>query len=299
MAVPARRLRPSTPKGQPRTIQRSPGLTTPKMEAASSPRTIATPSGSGKEVKAPVQSSAAHKNSGRRFPDLSASDASGVHGAAIVEVLFSGPGKIHRPSFCVRSGPHTKQPGNLWLLNPMNDCAASSASSYEGPGVPECLVENAWLRVAAVPLVAVAEPRGGGRAALAGGWGAHPAAGDVRLLPVQPLRFLRAGIHQRRTGAPDPVHLSDADPALPGRDFSRAAEPTHAAGHGRLLHGAWGGAPARHQHRGHGWAGHPGGGLGLRECRYLCAVLSGHRRHAEAPRFDAAGASTKSARCPS
>ena len=110
-AVPARRLRPSTSSGQPMTTQRSPSVSGATMVAHNSPRTIVIPSCEGITAKAPVQSSAAHKNSDLMFLESSASDASGSQGAAIMELPFTWPGKMRRPSASLRSGPHTKHPG--------------------------------------------------------------------------------------------------------------------------------------------------------------------------------------------
>ena len=58
------------------------------------------------------QSSAAQTTSGRTFPPASATDGSGVHGAAHTGLPANGPGKIRSPSPGSRPIPQTKQSGN-------------------------------------------------------------------------------------------------------------------------------------------------------------------------------------------
>ena len=57
------------------------------------------------------QSSAAQATSGRTLPPASATEGSGVHGAAHTGLPATGPGKIRSPSPGWRPIPQTKQSG--------------------------------------------------------------------------------------------------------------------------------------------------------------------------------------------
>lgn len=65
------------------------------------------PLGNGASVKAPVQSSADHRNSDLITPDSPARDAVGIHGAAMVDVFSMAPGKMRKPSSCWLELTHT------------------------------------------------------------------------------------------------------------------------------------------------------------------------------------------------
>ena len=63
------------------------------------------------------QSSAAQITAGTTSPSGSATEGSGVHGAAHRSPPASRPGKIRSPSPAARSGPQVKQVGKGWPWN--------------------------------------------------------------------------------------------------------------------------------------------------------------------------------------
>ena len=77
------------------------------------------------------QSSAAQTTSARTLPPESATERSGVHGAAHKARPFTGPGKIRSPSPGPRFIPQTKQSGNTGSAKYLAPRAAASASASD------------------------------------------------------------------------------------------------------------------------------------------------------------------------
>jgi hypothetical protein len=113
-ADPAVSLRPSRPSGQAMTRHWSPAVGGVARLAVIWPSRIAV--SRGRPAASPTaiplgQSSAAQTISGRTLPSASATERSGVHGAAHSGWPVTGPGKIRSPSPGRRPGPQTKQSG--------------------------------------------------------------------------------------------------------------------------------------------------------------------------------------------
>ena len=77
------------------------------------------------------QSSAAQTTSARTLESESATERSGVHGAAHMARPFTGPGKIRSPSPGPRFIPQTKQSGNTGSAKYLAPRAAASASASD------------------------------------------------------------------------------------------------------------------------------------------------------------------------
>src|SRR5262249_31489536 len=114
-ADPASSLRPSRSPGQAITRHRSPGTGSATRLAVIRPSRMAESQVRSAASAAAIplgQSSAAQTTSGRTLPPPSATEGSGVHGAAHNARPRTGPGKIRSPSPGWRFTPQTKQSGN-------------------------------------------------------------------------------------------------------------------------------------------------------------------------------------------
>ena len=117
-------------------------------------------------------------NSGAIRPSPSASEASGIQGAANSAGALrpaTSPAKIRSPSPRLRCGPQTKQRGNTWRCQPLKRREASTASSRDtgggassssGAGIASATVSPSWrtiTRPSASRSAGIAAASGGGR----------------------------------------------------------------------------------------------------------------------------------------